>query len=263
VASPSVDEVRRVVHRLFIANPDGSLRKEDEQKSKELAALLGHLSKLRRDAHLVDAAAGKASVGLVAAELLPIGSLTVLERDPKRIEACRAAQARLTRPIPVDLRHADVAEDAAWPSAPDAVVALHACGPAADVIIDQAARSRSRFLFLVPCCYGDAIPFAARAREIVAEVSFLADDLVQRRVRASLVDLERKLRLEAAGYETTLDELVGATVTPHNVLYTARFSGTAVRMTRARERLAALHAGFYGFTPAAEATGERFRTGKE
>ena len=144
MASIAVDEVRAVVHRLFIACADAALRKEDEKKCQELAALLSRVARIRKGAHLVDAAAGKASVGLVAAELLPIGRLTILERDARRVEACYAAQRQLTRAIPIDVRHADVADGAAWPEAPDAVVALHACGPAADLVIDQAIRSRAR-----------------------------------------------------------------------------------------------------------------------
>jgi len=236
----SVDEVRAAMHRLFIAAPEACLRKEDEQKSQELAALLSRLARIKRGAHLVDAAAGKASVGLVAAELLPIGRLTVLERDARRVEACLAAQRRMTRPVPVDVRQADVAHAASWPEAPDAVVALHACGPAADLVIDQAIVSRARLIFVVPCCYGESIPFAARAASVVAGMGFVADDLLRRRIRASLVDMERKLRLEAGGYETELDEFVGPTVTPHNVLFSARYTGNAVRVRRAEERLASL-----------------------
>lgn len=239
-AAISVDEVRAVVHRLFIACDEASLRKEDEQKSRELAALLSRLARIKRGAHLVDAAAGKSSVGLVAAELLPIGQLTVLERDARRVDACRAAQQRMTRALSIDVRHADVADAGAWPEAPDAVVALHACGPAADLVIDQAIRSRARRIFVVPCCYGASIPFASRAASLLAETGLVADDLLCRRIRASLIDMERKLRLEAAGYETDLDEFVGATVTPHNLLFSARHTGEAVRIARAGGRLASL-----------------------
>lgn len=240
MASISVADVRAVVHRLFIATANTSLRKEDEQKSREVAALLTRLARIRKDAHLVDAAAGKASVGLVAAELLAIGRLTVMERDPKRVEACRLAQARMTRAIPIDVRQADLADASAWPDAPDAVVALHACGSAADLVLDSAIRVRARMLFLVPCCYGETIPFGARALEVVTGMGFVADDLLRRRMRASLIDMERKLRLEVAGYETDIDELVGPTVTPHNLIFCARRTSAEVRVRRARERLAAL-----------------------
>lgn len=238
---PSLEEVRRVVHRLFIAREGTTLRREDEQKSRELAALLPRLSRLKHGAHLVDAAAGKSSVGLVAAELLPaIGALTVLERDRKRIAACRDAEGRLARALPVELREADVADLGAWPHGADAVVALHACGPAADAVIDGAIESGARCLFLVPCCYGNTIPFAARAEAIVGAMDFVGKGLVRRRLRASLIDLERELRLEAAGYETGLDEFVGATVTPHNVLFTARRTRDPGRIERAKARLRAL-----------------------
>lgn len=237
---PSLEEVRAVAHRLFIGRPDAGLRKEDEQKCLELAALLARLSRLRSGLHLVDAAAGKASVGLVAAELLPVGTLTVIERDPRRVAACRAACGRLTRAVRVDLREADVVDPEAWPDGGDVVVALHACGSAADAIIDRAAVTGVSRIFLVPCCYGDAIPFAAGARAAVDALGYVADDLVHRRMRSALVDLERKLRLEAAGYETELDELVGATVTPHNVLFHGRRTDNPVRVARARGRLAAL-----------------------
>ncbi|HVH47427.1 MAG TPA: methyltransferase [Labilithrix sp.] len=240
-ADLSIADVRSVVHRLFIGCAGASLRKEDEQKSREVAALVARLAKVRKGAHLVDAAAGKSSVGLVAAELLPIGRLTVLERDPGRVKACRAAQARLTRSLPIDIRHADIAEDAAWPDACDAVVALHACGPATDLVLEQAIRTRARFIFVVPCCYGDAIPFFAQADAVVRKMGFVADDLIRKRMRASIIDMERKLRLEVAGYETELEELVGATVTPHNLLFYGRQTRTAVRIERAKARLAALH----------------------
>lgn len=241
MASLPVDDVRAVVHRLFIASNGPKLRKEDEQKSKELAPLLGRLAKLRTGAHLVDAAAGKASLGLVAAELLPIRKLTVIERDASRIVACRDAHSRLTTSVPMNLVHAELADDGAWPSAPDVVVGLHACGPASDVLIDQAIRVGARHVLVVPCCYGSTIPFFPGATALVAGMPFVADNLVRRRMVASLIDMERKLRLEAAGYETTLEEFVGATVTAHNMLVTARRTNDRTRVERAVRRRDELH----------------------
>lgn len=234
-------DVAATMHRLFIDCEDASLRKEDLQKTRELEGLLARLSHVKKGAHLVDAAAGKSSVGLVAAELLPIGKLTVLERDPARIAACRNAATRLRSGIEVDVRLADVADEGAWPDEPDAVVALHACGPAADAILDGAVRSRARQLFVAPCCYGDAVPFRRRATAAIAKLGFVADDVLARRMAASLVDAERKLRLEAEGYEADIEEFVAPTVTPHNLLFVARRTGSDVRIARARRRLVALH----------------------
>jgi hypothetical protein len=247
VAAPSLDDVRAIVLRLFIDAPGAALRKEDEQKCRELVGLLPLLGKLGKGAHVVDAAAGKASVGLVAAELFPIARLTVIERDPARVAACRAAAGRLSRQsTAVEVREADVGDPAAWPEgphAPDAVVALHACGPAADLAIDGAIRCGARQVLVAPCCYGDAVPFRARAGAIAAAMGFADDDLLHRRAAASLVDEERKLRLEAAGFETRVEEFVAPTVSPHNLVFRGRRTSSEVRMARARERLAALRAG--------------------
>lgn len=235
-----MSDVAAILHRLFIAREGTGLRKEDLQKVREIEAMVRVLSKLRRGAHLVDAAAGKSSVGLIAAELLAIGSLTVIERDPKRVAACRDAAARLSRSVPVDVREADVSDPLAWPREPDAVVALHACGAASDLVIDRAIATSTRFLFLVPCCYGDSIPFMASALAMADATGIDDHPLLRRRAANAIVDTERVLRLEASGYETEVIELVGATVTPHNMLLRSRRTGANSRMERARTRLDAL-----------------------
>lgn len=240
--APSLDDVQATLHRLFIEETGAALRKEDLKKSRELAALFVHLARIKRGAHLVDAAAGKASAGFVAAELLPLGHVTVLERDAARIATARAVMKRVRGSVTVDVRHVDVGEDGAFPDEADAVVALHACGPAADAIIDAAIRARARQVFLVPCCYGSTVPFRSDADAKVLGLGFVADDVLRRRIGAAFIDLERKLRLEAAGYETDIEEFVAPTVTPHNLLFVARRMLSDVRMARARTRLAALHA---------------------
>jgi hypothetical protein len=241
-AAPTLDDVRATLHRLFIEAPDASLRKEDEQKCRELTGVLAQLARMKKDAHLVDAAAGKSSVGLVAAELLPIGRLTIVERDPARIAACRAAAGRLQRDVAVEVRELDLADSAALPEEADAIVALHACGGAADLVIDGAIRSRARHAFVAPCCYGETVPFRAHAARVVRNMPYAADDVIRRRITASLVDMERKLRLEAAGFETEIEEFVAPTVTPHNLVFCARQTRSQVRVARAQARLAALRA---------------------
>jgi precorrin-6B methylase 2 len=232
--------VRATLHRLFIDAADTSLRKEDEQKSRELSGILARLARLKKGAHVVDAAAGKASVGLVAAELLPLGSLTVIERDPARIAACASAAARLQHGVRVDLRHGDLANRALWPEAPDAVVALHACGGASDLVIDGAIASRAGRVFVAPCCHDESLLSRARSYAGVPAWIEAADEPIRRRILTALVDLERALRLEVAGYETRVEEFVAPTVTPQNIVLCARRTGSEVRMARARERLAAL-----------------------
>lgn len=237
-------EVQSTILRLFIGSAvqeGASLRKEDTKKALELTALLRFLPRLE-GGHLVDAAAGKSSVGLVAAEHLPIARLTVLERDPTRIEACRVASRSVRAGVAIDVRLTDVASSEAWPDKPDAVVALHACGGAADLVIEGAIACQTRQLFLVPCCYGKSVAFREAAIRAVSAQTFVADDVLRRRIVASYIELERKLRLEAAGYETDIEEFVAPTVTPHNLLHVARLTRSEVRIARAKKRLADLYA---------------------
>jgi hypothetical protein len=222
---------------MFIDSEGAGLRVEDEQKCVEVRALLGELGRVRKGGLVVDAAAGKAPVGLIAAELLGVERLVVIERDEGRAAACRAAVERLARRVEVRIRTGDAGDPGLWPERPDAVVALHACGPAADRIIDAAIGAKARFLLLVPCCYGREIPFAHLAAETVerAEISRHAE--IRRRLEGALIDAERTLRLEAGGYHVEVVQFVPPTVTPHNLLWRARWAGEPVAMARARRQL--------------------------
>lgn len=169
-----VAEVERWLHRLYIAADGAGLRKEDAQKAREVAAMLDEIERAvarfsrRSPLVLVDAAAGKSCLGLLAARLVlePAGvqaSVVTIERDPARVAHSRRAAARLETSIPIEFRVADVTDPSAWPAAPSIVVALHSCGPAADAVIERVIASRARELLLVPCCTSRGVDAAARA----------------------------------------------------------------------------------------------------
>ena len=238
-------EVERWLDLLYIAAEGAGLRREDHRKALEVAGMLSEVERaVRRFAGraplvLVDAAAGKSYVGLLAAKLLlePMGrsaSVIAIERDAQRTELSRRAAARLQTGIPVECRTADVASPEAWPAHPSIVTALHACGSAADAIVEQTIRSQARMLLLVPCCTSDAVASAVRAGEEAERMGIPRHAPVRRRFIQALVDSERTLRLEAAGYETEVVEFVGATVTPHNLLWRSRLVAEPGRMEAAR-----------------------------
>lgn len=236
-------EVERWMERLFVGVPGAHLRTEDRRKAVEVAALLAEIKRAaarcgQRGGHetkrglvLVDAAAGKTYVGLLAARLVLVpgadaqGRVIAIEREPAR--AAVAAQAahilqQEAGTVPVEVRVGDVQDGRLWPDAPDIVVALHACGPAADVILDGAVASEARHLLLVPCCTGDAIAVMKTAEAAAVRDGIPRHAPVRRRFLQAFVDAERTLRLEAAGYETEVVEFCAPTVTPHNLLWRAR-----------------------------------------
>jgi hypothetical protein len=240
--------VEASLHRLYIAAEGTTLRREERQKAEELSALLVEIERTiqgfarRSRILLVDAAAGKSYVGLLAAQLVferlgRNGSVLTLEQDARRCELGRRAATLLAGRVPIEFRQADVSDPAAWPDQPSLVTALHACGPASDFIIERAVASKASALLLVPCCTGRAVSAAARAERRARAEGFPRHAPVRRRFIQAWVDAERTLRLEAAGYQTEVVEFVAPTVTPHNLLWRARRVGESTRMRAARETL--------------------------
>jgi hypothetical protein len=250
----SVSAVQEVLHRLYIEAPGASLRKEDRKKAAELVGILSEIervaaaSKAEGPIHLVDAAAGKAYVGLLAAEFILAArpwrsQVTLIERDAERAAACRQVAPKVNAAqVDFAVKQADVADPAAWPDQPDIVVALHACGPAFDAIAERAVASRTRHLLLVPCCTSEAVAAVDLANRQAEALGLPRHAEIRRRFIQAIVDAERTLRLEAAGYETTVVPFVPPTCTPHNLVWRARRVGEPVRMADAAQRLARLRA---------------------
>jgi precorrin-6B methylase 2 len=237
--------------RLYVAAEGAGLRAEERKKARELPGLFEEVARAvsacakARPLTLVDAAAGKAYVGLLALPLVlaPLGRrarVVVIEREADRVEAARAVASALGVADVVDLVRADVADPAAWPDAPDVVVALHACGEASDHVIARATAARARHVLVAPCCVADTIPAARRALARAEALGLARHAEVRRRFVQAMVDGERALALEAAGYETVVAPFAPPTVTPHHLVFRARRVGEPVRAAAAAARLAAL-----------------------
>jgi hypothetical protein len=249
-----VTSVEGWLEDLYVGAEGATLRKEDRRKACQVSAMLEEVARAigwlgcREPVLLVDAAAGKSYVGVLAARLvlqaqnIP-GRVVAIERDASRVAASLRASERLDAHVVVECRHGDVGDLSVWPLEPSLIVALHACGPAADAIIDAAIAVRARALLLVPCCTSRATTPAQRA-EVLAERSGIPRHApVRRRFVQALVDAERTWRLEAAGFQTEVVEFVGGLVTPHNLLWRARHVGEPGRMARAQTALEQLQSG--------------------
>ena len=242
-------DVETWLDRLYIAAEGAGLRDEDRRKAREVAAMLEEIERAasrlshRSPLVLVDAASGKSYVGLLAARLVfePAGvsaRVITIEREASRVAISRRAVERLGTSIPIECRQAEVSDPSVWPDRPSIVAALHACGDAADAVIERATSSNCRELLLVPCCTSRAVAAATRAEARAAQAGIPRQAPVRRRFIQAMVDAERTWRLEAAGFETEVVEFVGATVTPHNLLWRARKVGEPHRVAAAQRELA-------------------------
>ena len=236
----TAEQLEPLLHALWIEREGTSLRDEDRKKCVEVAALLNELSRINRSHPLVDVAAGKAYVGLLAAELLGFEDVTVIERDPRRIADVEQAAKRLRRVKKLTLREADVGDVSAWPTERATVVGLHACGPASDAIIDVACAREVRWLLLVPCCYSAKLAQWNAAHALADRLGVPEVAAVRSRFIEAMVDAERTLRLEARGFQTEVVPFVAPTVTPHNRLFRARRTANPTSMQRAGDALARL-----------------------
>jgi hypothetical protein len=127
VSESLVAEVERWLDRLFIAAEGATLRKEDRRKAVEIAAMLVEIEMAakrlsrRSPLILVDAAAGKSYVGLLAARLVlePAGRaarVITIEADSHRVESSRRAVGCLGSRIPIECRAGDVVDLLPGPS---------------------------------------------------------------------------------------------------------------------------------------------------
>ncbi|MEJ7727920.1 MAG: methyltransferase [Polyangiaceae bacterium] len=259
------------LERLYVAAEGASLRQSERNKAIEVRALLEEivravplwsLEEPRRAAaatshaprrcatspRIVDAAAGKSYVGLVAAELLVAGRpgarVVTIERDAARVEAARRAAAHVVAEgVAVEVVAGDVGDATLWPPDANVAVALHACGAAADAVIESAAAAAAATLLLVPCCVGAAVTAVRRAQAAADRLGLSRAAPVRRSFVSAWVASERALRLEALGYRTELVAFVSTSVTPENTLFRARRVREPVRMADAAARLASLQAG--------------------
>ena len=250
------------LERLYVGAEGATLREEDRRKARQVKGMLDEVELAVRwlgrhdELLLVDAAAGKSYLGLLAAKLVLdalgiSGRVVTIEREAARVAASVDARERLGTRVDVECRQGDVGDVSVWPREPSLVVALHACGPAADAIIDGAIAVRARGLLLVPCCTSRAMAVAQRADALAESSGIPRHAPVRRRFVQALVDAERTWRLEAAGFQTEVVEFVGGLVTPHNLLWRARHVGEPGRMNRARMALEQGLAGLRSSAPIA------------
>ncbi|UJR82274.1 methyltransferase [Sandaracinus amylolyticus] len=232
--------------RGWIAAPGTSLRDEDRKKARELVGILAEVARAearcprsRQRVTLVDAAAGKGYVGVIASTISPRLHVHAIERDPRRIALMSEAASRLGGRV--EPLVGDVGDAAIWPAEVDVVVALHACGDASDRTIERATEANARSILIAPCCVATKLPAAERANAR-AEALGLPRGEVRRGFIESLVASERMLELEARGWRTEIVTFAAPSVTPYRHLLRAERLREPGRMAQARDTLARLRA---------------------
>ena len=117
-------------------------------------------------------------------------------------------------------------------TAPDVVLALHACDTATDDALARAVSWGSRWVLAAPCCHHEIakqLRWGASASGGLAAHGLLRDGILRQRFADVLTDSLRAALLRSVGYRVEVVEFIDSAHTPRNVML------RAVRGTTDRE----------------------------
>ncbi|MBL8309771.1 MAG: SAM-dependent methyltransferase [Burkholderiales bacterium] len=184
--------------------------------------------------NLVDHGAGKSYLGFILHDLvlkaLPQPHhMYGIETRAALVDSSRALAARsgFSDLSFLNLSVADAANAPELDVPIDIVTALHACDTATDDAITFALAKKAKFIVLVPCCQAEVAAFLRNDKDQSRSKSSVAElwrhPIQAREFGAQITNVLRGLRLEAAGYQVRVTELVGWEHSMKNELIIAQF----------------------------------------
>lgn len=243
---------------LHILTRDGKLNQDSRRKLKQVAHLVQLIEPLLHaaaaqhgTATLIDHGAGKsylgfmlydAFVGMRGGKALIVGVESREELVLKSRELAQQLGFSGMRFVNSSVAASHHASD--MPERLDIVTALHACNTATDDALSFALAHRASAVVLVPCCQAEVAAALNRGKtQALRNASFGAftelwrHPLHTREFGSQVTNVLRCLRLEAAGYQVTVTELVGWEHALKNELILARRQAHVDRQARAQKRL--------------------------
>ena len=238
-----------LLKELHILTRDGRLNQDTRRKLKQVNHLLHFIEPLlqqalaaRGDVTVIDHGAGKSYLGFLLYDRVlagrASGSVWSVEARPELVARAQALAQRLgfTRMhfVAATVR----AAMAALPAQVDVVTALHACDTATDDALDFALQRQAGAIVVVPCCQAEVAAALRRSKALQLARTPLAElwrhPLHTREFGSQVTNVLRCLRLQAAGYDVTVTELVGWEHSLKNELILARRTGRRKRSAALR-----------------------------
>lgn len=242
------------LRELGVTNPQGRPREGMAAKFRQIqkfAELLGHLvteSPLPADRpwHVVDMGCGKGYLTFAVASLLgDRARVTGIERRADLVDFCNGVAAARSFPhlrfVTGDIAGWGTDGGAAGGTAPDILIALHACDTATDDALYRGISAGAALLVVSPCCQKELRPQLAAPPVLAAA---LRHGIFQERQAEFATDALRAQLLEWAGWRTKVFEFISTEHTAKNLMIAAikaHAPGDPARAAAARE-----FAAFYG-----------------
>lgn len=214
------------LRELGITNPDGSLKKDMQDKYRqinkyiEIIDALLKQTKLPDHFHIVDMGAGKGYLTFAVYDYL-VNTLhlnpeiTGVEFRPELVDKCN----RIANTAGFGQLHFKAGTiETANLDAVDVLIALHACDTATDEAIYRGIHSAAKLIICAPCCHKQLRKQLHPSNDLNL---ILKHGILEERQAELLTDGIRAAILEAYGYQTKVFEFISTEHTPKNVMITA------------------------------------------
>jgi hypothetical protein len=219
------DQSISLLKALHILTADGKVNQDSRRKLKQVNHLVQFLVPLLPKAGcaepftVVDHGAGKAYLGFILYDLhlrhCPGAQVWGIEQRPELVATARQLAEQLGFSA-MQFYQGHTQSAKAMPQLParvNLVTALHACDTATDDAIDFGLSKNAQSIVVVPCCQAEVASQLRQYKSVMLGKTALAElwrhPLHTREVGAQLTNVLRTLRLQAAGYDVTVTELVG------------------------------------------------------
>jgi Methyltransferase domain len=241
-----------LLQALHILTNEGKLNQDSRRKLKQVYHLFQFIEPLLKEAYaqheapiVVDHGAGKSYLGFLLYDLFlkqrGAGEVVGIETRSELIQksVALAAQLGFSRMKFLNVSAEQSISTPELPAKIDIVTALHACNTATDDAISFGIIKKARHMVLVPCCQAEVAAVLRKNKNQTFGKTPLSElwrhPVHTREMGSQLTNVLRCLRLEAAGYQVMVTELVGWEHSLKNELIVASYKGQ--RRTNAVQRI--------------------------
>jgi Methyltransferase domain len=241
-----------LLQALHILTNEGKLNQDSRRKLKQVYHLFQFIEPLLKDAYLrhdapilVDHGAGKSYLGFLLYDLFlkqrEAGEVVGIETRTELIQksVLLATQLGFKRMKFLNVSAEQSISTLELPTNVDIVTALHACNTATDDAISFGIAKKARHMVLVPCCQAEVAAVLRKNKNQTFAKTPLSElwrhPVHTREMGSQLTNVLRCLRLEAAGYQVMVTELVGWEHSLKNELIVASYKGQ--RRSNAAQRI--------------------------
>ena len=217
-----------LMQQIGLLTRSGALDRRKLKKCAEVSGFVAHFLRVLpalpddRELTFLECSCGKSYLSLVLDHVLRerygrrerfIG----VDSNPELVERCAAVAAALGRDN-MEFRCCRTIEYEPERQI-DVALALHACDTATDEAIAKGVQAGAAYILAVPCCQNQIRGQVRQGHPLTGITEF---GPLRYHLANLLTEALRATILRGAGYHVTLDEIVPPTVTPKNLMISAR-----------------------------------------